>query len=365
MTPVEFARERAQSEGFGLVGFTPARISDYVDEMRDWLAAGKHGEMDYLARHVQARLDPSEMIEGARSVMVVADFYGMPRSETCSPPSDIPTGRIARYARGDDYHKVIKKRLHRLADLLQDRYPTESFRVAVDTAPIVEREHATRAGLGWIGKHTLLIHPRKGSWMLLGVIVTTLDLGAEDTARASVNAGATSHCGTCTRCIDACPTDCITPYSVDASRCISYLTLEHRGAIPANLHESMGDWVAGCDICQEVCPFNQDSGDRARDSDVEVNAAYVSRPMFDPGPPLLELLGWSAEDRQQAFIKSALKRIKLDMLKRNALIAAGNTLAKSEDTALRSRVAELTEDTSESDLVRETARQVLRRLSEE
>lgn len=348
-----------ESLGFGLVGFAPALPSDYSDELRRWLADGKHGEMDYLNRNVETRLDPCELVEGAQSVVVAADFYHAPQSETPDPTSDKPMGRIARYARGDDYHKVMKKRLHGLADALRERHPDETFRVAVDTAPVLEREHAARAGLGWTGKHTLLIHPRKGSWMLLGVVVTTLRLHPDDEPTTPE-----SHCGTCTRCIDACPTDCITPYSVDASRCISYLTLEHRGPITPSLHEPMGDWVAGCDVCQEVCPFNQASGDGYRGSDTQINPAYIPRAAFDPGLPLLELLGWSADDRQHAFIKSALKRVKLDMLKRNALIAAGNHLARHDDPTLRKRLLELVDDQNESELVRLTARQVSDRLRE-
>lgn len=356
-TDAATVRRLGESLGFGLVGFAPAMPSDYRDELRGWLADGKHGEMDYLNRNVETRLDPCELVEGAQSIIVAADFYHKPQPPTPHPTADKPLGRIARYARGDDYHKVMKKRLHTMADTLRERHPAGAFRVAVDTAPVLEREHAARAGLGWTGKHTLLIHPRKGSWMLLGVIVTTLRLHTDNEPRPPE-----SHCGTCTRCIDACPTDCITPYSVDASRCISYLTLEHRGPIAPGLHEPMGDWVAGCDVCQQVCPFNRASGGGHRGSDTPINPAYIPRAVFDPGLPLLELLDWSAEDRQQAFIKSALKRVKLDMLKRNALIAAGNYLSREDDPALRKRVRELVDDRNESELVRLTARQVSDRL---
>ena len=140
---------------------------------------------------------------------------------------------------------MIKKRLFRLADLLRERWPDHHYKVAVDTAPILEREHAMRAGLGWVGKHTLIIHPRLGSWLLLGQIVTTLDIQPDEPA--------IDHCGTCTRCIDACPTNCIEPYQLDAQRCISYLTIEHRSLIDHEFHSAMGDWIAGCDVCQEVC----------------------------------------------------------------------------------------------------------------
>jgi epoxyqueuosine reductase len=280
------------------------------------------------------------------------------------PPAASPLGRIARYAWGDDYHELIKKRLYAMADTMRRHWPDHQFRAAVDTAPLLEREHAQRAGLGWIGKHTLLIHQDLGSWMLLGQIVTTLPV-EPDPHHPPV----TDHCGTCTRCIDACPTDCIRPYQLDASRCISYLTIEHRGLIEPALQPMMGDWVAGCDVCQQVCPFNDRAaglgpGQAARSDDVLTEAIH---PKYQPRPPapamnLLEILGWDAEARQKTFTKSALKRIKLDQFKRNALIAAGNYLADHEDQQLRRRVEELA-DEDESPLLRQTAQQVLDRLN--
>jgi epoxyqueuosine reductase len=358
--------------GFGLLGIAPAEPSDHADELRAWLDAGRHGEMAYLAEHVDVRLDPRKLLGGAESIICVADRY------PDEPPNDHATerqrGRIARYAWGDDYHKTIKSRLFELADALRARFPGAEFRCTVDTAPALEREHAARAGLGWIGKHTLLLHPRHGSYLLLGLIVTTLKL------QTSAEAGfphetvpPTDHCGQCTRCIDACPTGCIDKagYSIDASRCISYLTLEHRGVIDESLHEAMGDWVAGCDVCQEVCPFNgvrgsgsgvqEDPTNRLRFSALPVHPAYEPRA---PAPTLdlLDVLGWSIVERREAFTKSALKRIKLDMLKRNALIALGNALTKKDDPAVRARIAQIADDEGEPELVRATARQVLTRL---
>jgi epoxyqueuosine reductase len=234
-----------------------------------------------------------------------------------------------------------------MADALRQSEPEHDFRCAVDTAPLLEREHAHRAGIGWVGKHTLLIHPQRGSWMLLGGIVTTLAIEHDD-ARPMPD-----HCGTCTRCIDACPTDCITPYAVDASRCVGYLTIEHRGAIDATLHEAMGDWIAGCDICQEVCPYNSEG--------TEHHAAYAMRP---PGPAaqLLDVLGWDAPRRQDALVRSALKRIKLDMWKRNALIAAGNYLLEHDHAELRGRIKQIATDENEPPMVRQTAVQTLQRI---
>ena len=350
-----FIRERAQQLGFALAGVAPAAPSPRADYVRTWLDAGRHGEMAYLARHVDVRLDPGKLLDGARTVICVADVYPASTTPPASDQSPHPTGRIARYAWGNDYHRIIKRRLLDLADDLRRRWPEHQFRAAVDTAPLLEREHATHAGLGWIGKHTLLINPDLGSWLLLGQIVTTLQVPDLDDQPVA----AADHCGTCRRCIDACPTGCISGvgYELDASRCISYLTIEHRDGIDPQLHAAMGDWVAGCDVCQEVCPFNRPRPNSA-------DAAATHHPGYAPRPPaptisLLELLGWDADARQAALRRSALKRIRLDMFKRNALIAAGNYLAIHANSPLRRRVKMIASDEQESEMVRQTARQVL------
>lgn len=348
--------EQADAVGFGLVGIAPARPSERADYIRGWLNAGRHGEMGYLDHHLDVRLDPGRLLDGAQSVIVVADAYPS-EAPASSGSKPAPAGRIARYAWGDDYHKVIKKRLHTLCDTLGGRFPEAAFRAAVDTAPILEREHAVAAGLGWVGKHTLLIHPRHGSWLMLGVIVTTVDLAAsQELGHPGGTVPPVDHCGTCTRCIDACPTDAIAQegYRLDATRCISYLTLEHRSPIDPSLFSGMEDWLAGCDICQAVCPHN---GDKA--VPLPIHPRYEPR---NTALPLLDVLGWSADDRQAAFIGSALKRVKLDMLKRNALIAAGNALSQSDEPALLRRVREVAADDAEPEMVRETASQVLERL---
>ncbi|MEM9791058.1 MAG: tRNA epoxyqueuosine(34) reductase QueG [Planctomycetota bacterium] len=326
------AAERARAvmleEGFGLCGVCVAEPSERGDEMAAWLAAGKHGEMGYLAEHMDKRLDVRRLIEEAeggpaRSVIVVADAY------EAGPAGDgkaaAGRGRVARYARGDDYHRVMKKRLHAGADRLRAMFPGAVFKACVDTAPVMEREHAARAGLGWIGKHTLLIHPRHGSYLFLGVLVTTLALeptGPDGAAPAAVEP---DRCGTCTRCLDACPTACITPYSVDASRCISYLTIEHRTAIAEELQPLMGDWLAGCDVCQEVCPWN--GFDESAGEAPGYRVPLAVRPAYRPRTATLEaeaVAGWGEGDRRAAVRGSALKRIKLPMWRRNAEIAAGN-----------------------------------------
>lgn len=363
----ETVRRLARELGFALTGIAPAEPAARAGFLRDWLAAGRHGEMAYLTERLDERLDPRVLLPGAASVICVADAYPGTPDEPRSAgdlPAAAPVGRIARYARGDDYHPVMKKRLHALENALRVRWPDHGYRSAVDTAPVLEREHAWRAGLGWIGKNTLMIHPRRGSWLLLGEIVTTLRLATS----ADLGIGtAADHCGTCRRCLDACPTGCLTPYAIDARRCISYLTLEHRGPIDEGLHPQMGDWIAGCDVCQEVCPYNR--AERAAD---EVDAGHTdgsmaSHPAYAPRPPapavpLLELLGWDAEARRRAFERSTLKRIKLAQLKRNALIAAGNALVHRDEPALRTRIESLAVDPGEEELVRTTASQVLARI---
>jgi epoxyqueuosine reductase len=342
--------QRCLELGFARAGVADARPTDHADVFRKWLAAGRHGEMEYLNNHADIAVDPSRLLPGVTSIICVADR--LPNVHRTHEGAGGRGGRIARYAQGDDYHRVIRKRLHHLCDELAERHPDESFRSCVDTAPIFEREHAERAGLGAVGKHTLIIERGVGSHLLLGEIVTTLALEATPPATPD-------PCGSCTRCIDACPTDAITPFSVDGSRCVSYLTIEHRSAIDESFHEAMGDWIFGCDICQDVCPHNQPT-DRS--------AAAASHEAYAPkrtGFDLLAVLDWSEEDRREAFAKSAMKRAKLWMMKRNALIAAGNRLKTTRDDALLRRVEALAHDESEHDVVRETACAVLDRLGDQ
>ncbi|MGP1310561.1 MAG: tRNA epoxyqueuosine(34) reductase QueG, partial [Phycisphaerales bacterium] len=340
---------RAESLGFALAGVCEARPSDHEEHIRAWLAAGKHGEMDYLADQLAQRLDPGSMLPGVQSVIVVGDLYAS-RGEGAQRESLPPAhGRVARYARGKDYHKVIKKRLHALCDALRDEHAPHEFRACVDIEPTLEREHAARAGVGWVGRHTLIIHPHAGSYFLLGLILTTLPLVPPPEQQT-----VSDHCGTCTRCIDACPTDAIAPRgqapSVDARRCVSYLTLETRGQIPHSFHAGIGDMLAGCDICQEVCPHNS-----LREGAPPSNPAYSSRL---PALPLLDVLHWSPDDRAAALKGTALKRATLSMWKRNAVVAAGNAVGDPQTPAsmrdaLLERIRELVSD--EDDAVRAAA----------
>lgn len=318
--------------------------------------------MEYLARNTELRADPALLLPGAMTAIMVADLYHArgetPVSSGSAFVQQFPSsGKIARYARGRDYHKVMKKRLHTLCDELRVRHPAAEFRAFVDTAPLMEREIAQLAGLGWIGKHTLLIHPRVGSFMLLGGILTTLEVSKSSELIPD-------YCGTCTRCIDACPTSAITPYSVDASRCISYLTIENRAPIDTRFHEAIGDWLYGCDICQEVCPHNSP---RPPEIDVgTINGEYTPR---RDSLPLLEVLRWTDDDRQTAFAGTAMTRATLEMMKRNAVIVAGNAIRSDcpepDRSNLLHRLRELAEDRADSPELANLAAATLARLSSE
>lgn len=323
-SPEETGREAlalCREQGFALAGIADCSPSQRAEEFREWLTAGKHGSMAWLAETAEDRVDPARLLPGSRSVVMVADQYAT-RGRTTDAPMPATRGRIARYARGRDYHRVMKRRLHSVCDALRARHPGEGFRAFVDTAPVPERELAARAGLGWIGKHTLLIHPQRGSWLLLGGFLTTLDLRDAGTARVA------DHCGTCTRCIDACPTDAIAPYSVDASRCISYLTIERRDPIPSGFHGSLGDWLVGCDVCQEVCPHNSARPGEAHGSGAAADDA-PRRDSFD----LIDVLGWDEATRRARFANSAMKRITLAHLKRTAAILLADRLSAGGERA--------------------------------
>lgn len=350
----EFVCREAKAIGFAAVGICDASPIDRRRELEAWLAAGRHGEMAWLAERAELLLDPASVLEGARAAIVVADRYHDGRSDRADT-SDPPRGRIARYARGEDYHRTIRRRLERLVEAISRSFPDASFRICVDTAPLLERELAARAGLARIGKHTLAISPGLGSWTLLGEVLTTAAI-----APTSTGAGG-DPCGGCTRCLEACPTKAITPFSVDATRCVSYLTIEHRGAIDPALHEGIGDWVFGCDVCQEVCPHNQPT---RRSRRTPGDPALTPR---RDGFPLRELLEWSEEDRRAAFVTSAMKRAKLPAMRRNAVIAAANAIAKGEHAAaeleaILSRLHEIAADPTEDPLVRQTAIDSVRRI---
>lgn len=295
-----------------------------------WLDEGGHASMGWLARRVDERLEPARVLAGARSALCVALVYhplagdvgggevGGEEGAAAPEPAGDLWPRVARYARGRDYHNLMGKRLRRLARRIRETYPGADTRAYVDTGPVLERELAARAGLGVAGKNTCLLSRDDGSWFLLGEIFTTLDL-APDEPLADL-------CGRCTRCLDACPTGALpAPYRLDADRCISYWTIEHRGAIPEEVRAGLGEWVFGCDVCQEVCPWNlrwQHRADRGgrRPADHRDLRLPEHRARLD----LAGLLGLGEAGYQETFRGSAMQRARLSGLKRNAAIAMGN-----------------------------------------
>jgi len=302
----------ARRLGFDLCGIAPAEPSRYRQYFRHWLDSGAAGEMQYLNRRVDERTDPGVYLPGAKTVVCVAMNYHVPLE---SASSDMTTpARVARYALGEDYHEHIKHKLYDLADWLRDSVPGARTRCGVDTAPVMEKDLAARAGVGWIGKNTCVINPDVGSWILLGEVITTIDLPTDEPAA--------DHCGTCTRCIDACPTQAITaPYQLDARRCISYLTIEHAGEIDANLKSQMSDWLYGCDICQDVCPYN-------KQPPVTTNA--ILQPRFKSGTLDAEdVARWDEQAYYANLRRSAMRRVKLPILQRNARIVADNASGSS------------------------------------
>lgn len=308
----EAVKARAGELGFDLVGVTGAEPSAFAEEYRDWVAQGYAGEMEYLTRNLHRRLDPRELLPGAQSIIVVGmNYYADAEEGPATPPPDPDRAIFARYARGDDYHDVMTARLRELLRFLQTQSgPGAEGRVYVDAGPILEREVAQRAGIGWFGKNTLLINTRRGSYFFLGEIVTNVALDFDSPALGG--------CGTCTRCLDACPTGAIfEPYKVDSRRCLSYLTIELKGDIPAEFHPALsasGSRIYGCDICQEVCPFNQR------------RAVPTEDPAFQPrdittNSKVTDLLLLTGEEFRANFKGSPVKRAKRRGLLRNATVS--------------------------------------------
>lgn len=321
---ITLIEKHAAGLGFARWGICPAEPSDHADAYRSYVRDCKHGEMTWLAESVDVRLDPRILVPGVRTLIMVTDLYEY-RGQAAASEQSLPgRGKIARYARGRDYHVSLKRRLHQLADALRALCPSDTFRAFVDTAPVLEREHAARAGLGWIAKHTLLIDPDLGSYLFIGGIATTLAIPVPADQRA-----VTDHCGSCRACIDACPTDAISPYGVDARRCISYLTIEHRSSIEEDLQPGIGDWFFGCDVCQEVCPHN--SAAAAREGESGRHPDYAPR---RAGVDLIAATKWGPDERAEVVRGSALKRAKLPMMHRNAHICLANASRRdSEPTA--------------------------------
>lgn len=295
----QLIRTEAQRLGFSFVGIAKARqLDEEARRLEEWLGMGNHGEMGYMANHFEKRIDPTKLVPGARSVIVLMHNY-FPKEEQKDPEGP----KLARYAYGEDYHFTIKRKLKELLSFIREEIGEVDGRCFVDSAPVMERDWARHAGVGWTGKNTLLIHPKAGSYFFLAELILDLELEPDDPIR--------DHCGTCRRCIDACPTDAISPegYVMDGSKCISYLTIELKNAIPEAFRGKMENWMFGCDICQEVCPWNRFSKPH-------------SEPAFEPKEGLLEMSksDWeeiTEEVFREIFRRSAVKRTKFKGLKRN------------------------------------------------
>jgi len=311
MSVAQAIKDLARSIGFDRVGVAAATDADGFERLTEWLARGFAGDMAYMHKHAPARRHPSSVLPGVRSVVMVSLNY---RQTTSGGP-------IAQYARGLDYHDVLRDRLNRLLKAIQNVYPEIAGRGVVDTAPLLERDFARRAGLGWFGKNTMLIHPKLGSFFFLGALLLDVDLPVDEPF-------AKNHCGTCTRCLDACPTDAFpAPGWLDSRRCISYLTIEQRGSIPDEFRSGLGNWAFGCDICQDVCPWNK-------------KAPFAGDPAFAPredlvAPDLLKLLEITEDEFRRQFRGTALLRTKRVGLVRNVALVLGNLGDRAALPALR------------------------------
>ena len=300
MILAENIKQRALFEGFNKVGIVgAASLEDEGRRLKEWLARGHHGEMRWMARDVHKRVDPREIFPPARSVVVVALNYFTPHQHQQSPA----TGKVSRYAWGDDYHDVVKEKLVSLLAWIKEQEPSAEGKVCVDIQPVMDKAWAVRAGLGWLGKHSNVITQEHGSWVFIGELLLNLDL-EHDRERVE------DHCGTCTLCIDACPTAAITePYVVDSNKCISYATIELRAPeLPEEM--DLAGWLYGCDICQDVCPWNRfeeatsETRFEPREGNIDVE--------------LEEVLEFTPETYAARYRGSAMKRAKLAGLQRNA-----------------------------------------------
>jgi epoxyqueuosine reductase len=300
--------------GFDLIGIAPAITPPGFERLKHWLDQGFSGEMQYLPRRADAYQHPEHVMPTVRSIVMLAINYktddpslpGIPESSSSS------SARVAQYARGTrDYHDLIRDKLKKLSEELHQLRPDCRTRGVVDTAPLLERDFARLAGLGWFGKNTMLINKRAGSWLFLAALLTDLDMETDSVHE-------TSHCGTCTRCLDVCPTNAFPePYVLDARRCISYLTIELRNAIPLDLRPGIGNWLFGCDLCQDVCPWNRKAG-------------VTSEPAFQPRNDLnpanaLEFFKLSEAEFDSRYSLTPLARPGWEGLRRNAAIVLGNS----------------------------------------
>ena len=298
MNRAEELKEAARSLGFDALGITSAHIPPHADHLKEWLSLSYQGEMKWMASRPEIRSDPKKYDSLAKTIIVA----GITSRQTSSP---LPRGRIAAYAQGEDYHEVLRDKLEQLAQKTLAPWGGH-YRVCVDSSPLLEKPIAAMAGLGWQGKNTLLIHPQHGPWLMLGSLLTDLELSPDPSSH--------DHCGTCTRCLDACPTQAFPkPYVLDARRCLAYLTIEHPGSIPEEFRPLIGDRLFGCDECLEVCPWNRH--------------AQESRELrFTPIPrtDLSEMLTWDDARFRQEFRHTPIFRLKRGRWLRNICIVLGN-----------------------------------------
>ena len=311
--PVALARaikSWGRTLGFQQVGITRTELGRDEAHLERWLALGRHGDMGWMARHGRRRSRPAALVPGTVTVISVRMDYLPPAvADAWSVMADPTLGFVSRYALGRDYHKVLRRRLQRLADRIEETVGPFGYRAFVDSAPVLEKALARNAGLGWIGKHTNLINRRAGSWFFLGELYTDLPLPPDPPA--------SEHCGTCRACLDACPTDAIVaPFELDARRCISYLTIELEGSIPPPLRPLMGNRVYGCDDCQLVCPWN-------KFAELSVEPDFAARHGLD-APGLIELFAWDEETFLARTAGSAIRRIGHVRWLRNIAVALGN-----------------------------------------
>ena len=322
----EDLRAAGLREGFDVVRFARAEApASARADLQQFLAEGRHGSMDWLVRNAEQRAAPNALWPEARSIMILGLNYG-PRYDPCEILEARDRGAISVYAQNDDYHDVIKTKLKRLARSIAERYAAE-VKVFVDTAPVMEKPLAQAAGAGWQGKHTNLVSRAYGSWLFLGSIFTTLEIAPDDPEP--------EHCGACSRCLEVCPTDAFTgPFRIDARRCISYLTIEHKGHIPQDFRQPMGNRIYGCDDCLSVCPWNKFAS-------ISREARFHARAELAQ-PRLSDLARLQDAEFRALFRGSPIKRIGRDRLVRNVLIAIGN----SGDAALAPEAERLLEDGS-------------------
>ena len=295
--------------GFQQVGITDCELPEAETRLLEWLAQGRHGEMDYMARHGVKRARPTELVPGTLRIITARMNYRVPARESWSVIRDASRAFISRYALGRDYHKVLRRRLQQLADHISDAVGAFRYRAFTDSAPVMEVELARKAGLGWRGKHTLSLARDAGSWFFLGELYTDLPL--------PIDRPAEDHCGSCTRCMEVCPTRAIVaPYQLDARRCISYLTIEHKGSIPVVWRRAIGNRVYGCDDCQLVCPWN-------KFAQLSVESDFAVRQGLDD-VALTELFTWDEGAFHERLMGSAIHRIGYEQWLRNLAVGLGN-----------------------------------------